>query len=81
MAQGDSQNRRYLRLFTPFHPNMSVNYNKTCCAPPVDGAVKPAVAKPAKKQQPSQSLPVYVQHQEQRNQERGQGEGPGSPAL
>ena len=32
---------------------MSVNYNKAYCAPPVDGVVKPAVAKPASKQQPS----------------------------
>jgi hypothetical protein len=59
MAQGDSQNRRngrYLRLFTSFHPNMSVIYNKACHAPPVDGAVKPAIAKPANKQQPSRSL-------------------------
>ena len=79
MDQGGShnrRNRRYLRLFTPFHPNMSVNYNKACCcAPPLDGAVKPAVAKRASKQQPSQSLPGHMQHQEQCHQERGQGEG------
>ena len=76
MGQGGSQNRRNLSLFTPFHPNMSVNYNKACCcAPPLDGAVKPAVAKPASKQQPSQSLPGLVQDQEQGHQEPGQGEG------
>jgi hypothetical protein len=78
MGQEGSQIRRnisYLRLFTPFHPNMSVNYNKACCAPPVDGAVKPAIAKAASKQQPSQSPPGHMQHQEQRHQERGMGEG------
>jgi hypothetical protein len=32
---------------------MSVNYNKAYCAPPVDGVLKPAVAKPASKQHPS----------------------------
>ena len=78
MGQGGSQNRRnrrYLKLFTPFRPNMSVNYNKACCAPTVDGAVKPAVAKPTSKQQPSRSLPGHVQHQEQLNQEGCQREG------
>jgi hypothetical protein len=75
MGQGGSQNIMYLRLFTPFHPNMSVHRNKACCASPVAVTVKPTVAKPANKQQPYWSLPFHVQHQEQRYQERSQGEG------
>jgi hypothetical protein len=65
------RNRKYLRLSTSFHPNMSVNCKKACCGPPLAVAVTPAIAKPASKQQPSRSLTGQGQHQEQCHQEHG----------